>query len=46
MTIGIGLIGCGQWGLNYLRAFSELEGWRVVAACDFSPKRLREAERR
>jgi len=46
VTVGIGLIGCGQWGLNYLRAFSELEGCRVVAACDVSPQRLREAERR
>ena len=46
MTVGIGLVGCGRWGLNYLRAFSELEGCRVVAACDISPERLREAERR
>jgi len=46
VTIGIGLVGCGRWGLNYLRAFSELDGCRVVAACDVSPDRLREAERR
>ena len=46
MTIGVGLVGCGRWGLNYLRAFSELEGCRVVAACDVSPDRLREVERR
>jgi predicted dehydrogenase len=46
VTVGIGLIGCGQWGLNYLRAFSDLEGCQVVAACDVSPQRLREAERR
>ena len=46
MTIGIGLVGCGRWGLNYLRAFSELDGCRVVAACDISPDRLRDAERR
>jgi predicted dehydrogenase len=46
VTAGIGLIGCGQWGLNYLRAFSDLEGCQVVAACDVSPQRLREAERR
>ena len=43
VTIGIGLVGCGRWGLNYLRAFSELDGCRVVAACDVSPDRLREA---
>lgn len=46
MTVGIGLVGCGRWGLNYLRAFSELDGCRVVAACDVNPDRLREAERR
>ena len=46
MTVGIGLVGCGRWGLNYLRAFSEIEGCRVVAACDLSAARLHEAERR
>jgi predicted dehydrogenase len=46
VTIGVGLVGCGRWGLNYLRAFSELDGCRVVAACDVNPDRLREAERR
>jgi predicted dehydrogenase len=46
VTVGIGLVGCGRWGLNYLRAFSELEGCRMVAACDLSAERLTEAERR
>lgn len=46
MTVGIGLVGCGRWGLNYLRAFSELDGCRMVAACDLSAERLAEAERR
>jgi predicted dehydrogenase len=46
LGIGIGLVGCGQWGLNYLRAFSELEGCEVVAACDISQAKLLEAERR
>jgi predicted dehydrogenase len=46
LAIGIGLVGCGQWGLNYLRAFSELEGCEVVAACDVSAARLLEAKRR
>src|SRR2546430_14608462 len=46
MTVGIGLVGCGQWGLNYLRAFSELEGCRLVVACDPDPARLKEAQRR
>ena len=46
MTVGIGLVGCGRWGLNYLRAFSELEGCEVVGACDSNPVRCTEAERR
>jgi predicted dehydrogenase len=46
VTIGVGLVGCGRWGLNYLRAFSELDGCRLIAACDVNPDRLREAERR
>ena len=46
MEIGLGLVGCGQWGLNYLRAFSELDGCRLTIACDPDPARLREVERR
>lgn len=46
MSVGIGLVGCGRWGLNYLRAFSEIEGCRVIAACDLDKTRLAEAERR
>ncbi len=46
LTIGIGLVGCGQWGLNYLRAFSELDGCSLRAACDVSEDRLKEARRR
>lgn len=46
MTVGVALVGCGSWGLNYLRAFSELEAVRIAGACDISPERLREAERR
>jgi predicted dehydrogenase len=46
VTVGVALVGCGSWGLNYLRAFSELEAVRIVGACDISPERLREAERR
>ncbi len=45
-SVRLALVGCGQWGLNYLRAFGELEGCSVVYACDVSPERLREAQRR
>jgi predicted dehydrogenase len=46
VTLQIGLVGCGRWGLNYLRAFYELDGCRVVTACDIDPVRRVEAERR
>lgn len=36
----IGVIGCGQWGKNYVRVFHELPGARVVAACDLLDSNL------
>jgi len=39
-SIGIGVIGCGHWGINHIRVFSELPESRVVAACDLRPERL------
>ena len=44
--IGIAVIGCGYWGINYIRVFSELPQARVVAVCDPRPERLQEVERR
>jgi predicted dehydrogenase len=44
--IGIGLVGCGQWGQNYLRAFADIEAGRIVAACDASAARLEQVARR
>jgi len=32
--IRIGLVGCGHWGPNYLRNFSNIDGVEVVAVCD------------
>lgn len=32
------MIGCGQWGQNYLRVFSEVENTELVAACDMRPQ--------
>lgn len=46
VRLRLGLIGCGQWGLNYLRAFSDVEGCSVVAAADPSPQRRALAEKR
>jgi predicted dehydrogenase len=44
--LGIAVIGCGYWGMNYVRIFSELAETRVIAVCDQSPERLREVSRR
>src|SRR5438105_11373795 len=43
---GIGLVGCGQWGPNYLRAFSDIGGCRLIAACDVNPDRAAQMSRR
>lgn len=44
--IGIVILGCGYWGINYVRVFSELPGARVVAVCDQRIERLQEVARR
>lgn len=38
----IAVVGCGYWGMNYVRAFNELLDARVVAICDQRPERLQE----
>jgi len=38
--IGIGIIGCGYWGINYVRIFSELPNSQMVRACDLNEERL------
>jgi predicted dehydrogenase len=44
--LGVGIIGCGYWGKNYVRVFNELPETKVVAICDRSEDRLHEIERR
>jgi len=44
--IGIGIIGIGYWGMNYLRVFSELPETHVVVVCDRREERLLEASQR
>jgi predicted dehydrogenase len=44
--VGVAIIGCGYWGMNYVRIFSELLDARVIAVCDQSPDRLQEVARR
>ncbi|HYN87321.1 MAG TPA: Gfo/Idh/MocA family oxidoreductase, partial [Ardenticatenaceae bacterium] len=44
--VGVALIGCGYWGMNYVRVFSELEQSRVAVVCDQREERLEEVARR
>jgi predicted dehydrogenase len=44
--LGVAIIGCGYWGMNYVRIFNELTDSRVLAVCDQSAERLNEAARR
>ena len=39
---GVAVIGCGYWGVNYVRLFRELPETRVVAICDARSERLQE----
>lgn len=36
----IGVIGCGHWGPNHVRVFSELDRTTVMACCDLNEDRL------
>lgn len=38
--LGIGVIGCGHWGPNHIRVFSERERSRVLAVADNNSARL------
>jgi len=38
----IAVVGCGYWGMNYVRIFNELLESRLVAICDGRSERLRE----
>ena len=44
-SIGVAIIGCGYWGMNYVRLFWELRQ-SLIVACDQRPERLREVQRR
>ena len=44
--VGVAILGCGYWGINYVRVFSELSHARAVVACDTKGERLKEVERR
>src|ERR1051325_4636257 len=44
--IGVAVLGCGYWGMNYVRIFSELPEAQVLVVCDKDPNRLQEVGRR
>jgi predicted dehydrogenase len=44
--LGIAVVGCGYWGKNHVRVFSELPEARLVAVCDQAPDRLQEIGKR
>lgn len=44
--IGIGIVGCGYWGINYVRVFDELPNARVLGTCDVSAERLERVRQR
>lgn len=41
----IAVVGCGYWGMNYVRIFNELPETRVVAVCDPALHRIKGAKR-
>ena len=44
-TIRIGVIGCGHWGPNHIRVFSQMKDCGVTAVADLDEKRLTEVHR-
>ncbi len=43
---GVAVIGCGYWGPNLIRNFSELEKSEIRTICDLNPAPLAELQRR
>jgi predicted dehydrogenase len=44
--IGVAVLGCGYWGVNYVRVLSELPEVQVEVVCDQCPDRLQELSKR
>lgn len=44
--LGIAIIGCGYWGVNYVRVLSEMPEVRVWSICDQRADRIAEMHRR
>jgi predicted dehydrogenase len=43
---GVTVLGCGYWGMNYVRVLSELPDARIAGVCDQRTSRLDEVARR
>ena len=43
---GVAVVGCGYWGVNYVRVFTELPEAVVLWACDSDPRRLNGIQQR
>lgn len=44
--IGVAILGCGYWGVNYVRVFNEVSNARVAVICDQRMERLQEIGQR
>lgn len=45
-NIRVAIVGCGYWGQNLLRNFSDVDDAQVTIACDFDPRALTRVARR
>jgi predicted dehydrogenase len=45
-SVGVAIVGCGYWGINYVRVLNEIPESRVIAVCDKREERLQEVARR
>jgi predicted dehydrogenase len=45
-NLGVAVIGCGYWGVNYVRILNELPGVTVTAICEQRAERLGEIRQR
>ncbi|HEX7287873.1 MAG TPA: Gfo/Idh/MocA family oxidoreductase [Candidatus Angelobacter sp.] len=45
-TVNVAIIGCGYWGQNLVRNFSEVDGAELKTVCDMEEKALKKVQRR
>jgi len=41
----IGVIGCGQWGANFVRVLQQVEGFRLAGCCDAKSRNIKKLPR-